>query len=358
MGKTHYIIPVFIPHRGCPFDCIFCNQKKITGLDKDLTAEMIEEQINRYIKTIPQVNNKHVEIAFYGGSFTGIEVSKQSELLSVAYNWKCKGNVKDIRVSTRPDYINIPTMELLKRYGVSIVELGVQSMSPDVLEKSGRGHTDIDVIKAAEMIKSYGVKLGLQMMLGLPGDTFDKDIMTAEALIDMKPDFVRIYPTLVIKGTVLEKKYLCGQYSPLSLNGAIAIAKEVYLRFKKNNIPVIRIGLQPTEELMTGRDVVAGPFHPSFRYLVESEVAKDFLESALAKNGVENTEEIIIKAHNRFISNIVGHKKSNIQYLLNRFKLGKIKTITDDSLPDKTINITYCKQQLTYDLFQYIHNAI
>ena len=212
MGKRHFIIPIFIPHKGCPFDCVFCNQKRITGLQKDVTADEVEEHIIKYMDTIPEHIEKHIEIAFYGGSFTGIELNIQKELLSVAYGWKKCGVVKDIRISTRPDYINSFILQHLKEYGVSIIELGVQSMSDYVLEKSGRGHSAQDVFMASKLIKKWDIKLGLQMMLGLPGDSVDQALKTADDLISLNPDFVRIYPTLVIKDTFLENEYYKGRF--------------------------------------------------------------------------------------------------------------------------------------------------
>lgn len=358
MSKTHYIIPIFIPHKGCPFDCVFCNQRKITGFDMEPTADFIDRQISNYYDTIPDPLSKNVEIAFYGGSFTGIKIEKQIELLNVAYSWKIKGFIKDIRISTRPDYIDNSIMELLKNFGVSVIELGVQSMDDQVLEKSGRGHTAMDVLEAVKIIKGHQIKLGLQMMLGLPGDSYEKDVCTSELLINLNPDFVRIYPTLVIKNTNLEKQFNEGSYIPLTMNEAIDIAKVILIKFQKKRIPVIRIGLQPTEELLSKGDVVAGPFHPSFRQLVESAAVKDFLEKIFSKLDIKEMDHITLQTNNRFLSSIVGQKRSNIDFLKKRFRFRNIKIITNNDLSEKQVILTHNSKQELWDYCEFINHSI
>lgn len=358
MSKKHYIIPIFIPHIGCPFDCVFCNQRKITGFDLEPNADFIDKQISRYYETIPDPLTKNIEIAFYGGSFTGIKIEKQMELLSVANSWKINGFINEIRISTRPDYIDNSTLELLKNFGVSIIELGVQSMDDQVLEKSERGHTAMDVIRAVKIIKNHSLKLGLQMMLGLPGATYEKDVCTSELLITLNPDFVRIYPTLVIKNTSLEKQFIEGKYKPLTLYETIAIAKVVLIKFQQNNIPVIRIGIQPTEELLAQGDVIAGPFHPSIRQLVESAATKDFLTEIFSQLEIKEADHIVLQTNNRFLSLIVGHKKNNIDYLKKKFMIRNIEIITNNVLPDKEIIISYNAKQELFDYNQFINNIV
>ncbi|WP_432665134.1 radical SAM protein [Wukongibacter baidiensis] len=338
MSKKNYIIPVFVPHHGCPFDCIFCNQKKITGLDTVLTGNQIEEQIMEYSESIGEKEDKHIEIAFFGGSFTGINIEKQKEFLAIANKWYEKGYIDDIRLSTRPDYIDEDILSYLKEYNVSIIELGVQSLDNEVLEKSYRGHSIDDVYKASKLIKKRGFKLGLQMMVGLPGDDYEKSMVTAKKIISYKPDFVRIYPTLVIRGTKLEELLLEDKYRPLELDEAVATCKELYKLFYENRIPIIRIGLQPTENIMSGKDVAAGPFHPSFRQLVECEIYKEAIDESISLyNGkVENLEVII---NPKSISNLVGMKKSNIIFLKDKYDIENIKITKDSNLPKKQLKI-------------------
>ena len=226
MGRRYFIIPIFVPHLGCPHDCVFCNQKRITGLSTDITIEDARRIIEEHLATFPK-ENRTVEVAFFGGSFTGIDRSIQESLLSLAYSYKESGRIDGIRLSTRPDYIDEAILDLLTKYGVDTVELGVQSLDEEVLYKSGRGHNREVVYKAAELIKSYGINLGLQMMLGLVDDTREKSINTAKELIALDPYCVRIYPTLVIKDTYLEKLYLNKEYRPLTVEEAVDWASDI-----------------------------------------------------------------------------------------------------------------------------------
>ncbi|MDF2545745.1 MAG: radical protein [Anaerosolibacter sp.] len=332
MKKKHYIIPIFVPHHGCPFDCIFCNQKKITGQNNGLSAAEVDERINQFISTIPEPLSQHIEIAFFGGSFTGIEIGHQRKLLSTAAKWKEKGYIRDIRISTRPDYIDEEIMNLLIKYSVSIIELGVQSMDDEILIKSCRGHRANDVVHAVSLIRTYDIQLGLQMMIGLPGDTREKIDYTADHIIALKPDFVRIYPTVVIRDTSLEQMYLSGSYLPFDLDEAVHICKNLLLRFNDAHIPIIRLGLQVTETVAIGKEVVAGPFHPAFRQLVESAVYKDVLDRTCINEEIHDRKTIEIQVHSRYISSLVGQKKSNIEYVRNKYNIGYTRIFPNDSL--------------------------
>lgn len=319
------IIPIFVPHKGCPHDCIFCNQTRITGLSTDMTSQKARIIIEEALKTIkPQAD---VEIAFFGGSFTAIEAEYQEDLLALAKEYKDKNLVKDIRLSTRPDCIDIEKLERLKKYGVTIIELGVQSMDDEVLEQSIRGHKKDVVYKASELIKSYDFRLGLQMMLGLPADTEEKCINTAREFIKIGPSFVRIYPTLVIRETGLEVEYLSGTYKPFSLDKSVEICKKLMVLFRVNNIDIIRVGLQATDDIQDGVDVIAGPNHPAFRELVMSQMIRDYLSYVLPNK----FDVICIEAANKNISTIVGNKRSN-RYFINekykaRFKVSVAKSL-------------------------------
>ncbi|WP_297134733.1 elongator complex protein 3 [Terrisporobacter sp.] len=311
------IIPIFVPHRGCPHDCIFCNQKKITGVSTDVTSEEARNIIEEYLPTIPKDAN--VEIAFFGGSFTAIDEKTQNELLSVAKEYVDKGLVSDIRMSTRPDCISIDILNRLKEYKSSIIELGVQSLDAKVLHDSARGHDIESVINSAHLIKDSGIKLGLQMMVGLPSDTEEKCIETAKKFIELDPHCVRIYPTLVVKDTGLETLLNRGEYTPFTLKESIQIVKKLLVLFYVNNINVIRVGLQATEDIQLGKGIVDGPYHPAFRELVEGEMIKDYLHYLVIQN--KTVSQIEIKTNNKNISKVVGNKRSNKVFFKDNFNI-------------------------------------
>ena len=313
--KKEYIIPIFVPHLGCPNDCTFCNQKKISGQTKNVKAEDVKNTIEYYLNNFKD-DNKYIEVAFFGGSFTGIDVDKQKELLSVAYEYIKNKRIDSIRISTRPDYINKEILKMLKSYGVKTIELGVQSTNDYILNKSKRGHTFEDVKKASKLIRKNGFILGHQMMVGLPESTRQDEINTAKDLIKLKPKIVRIYPVLVIKGTQLEKDYESGEYTPLTVEQAVETAKDLLVLFNKKKINVIRIGLQNTNEITDPNSkksqVVAGPYHPAFRQLVESRLWYDNIANEIKKVN-SNVSHIQIDVNPSDINNAVGHKRINIE---------------------------------------------
>ncbi|MEW9122515.1 MAG: radical SAM protein [Thermotaleaceae bacterium] len=359
MGKKHYIIPVFVPHKGCPYDCVFCNQKKITGQKEEISAQKVDQQIRQYLSTMSEKKDLDVEVAFYGGSFTGIEQHRQAELLAVAQKWKKRGVIKDVRISTRPDYIDQSILSFLTSFGVTIIELGVQSMDIGILETSCRGHSPRDVILASKAIQEKGIFLGHQIMIGLPGDTMDTLMNTADAIVDLKPDFVRIYPTLVIKDTHLEMMYLNKSYQPMTLEDAIIAAKNLMLKFLKYDIPVIRLGLQPTEDITLGKEVIAGPIHPSFRQLVEGEIYRNMLEIIFKKLRLEKNEHIEIQGNDGSISPLVGQSRRNIKYLQKEFQLKKITIRRNNNLEKGTIVVQKNSNMLfTYSMKEYASNTI
>lgn len=342
MNNKIKIIPIFVPHVGCKNDCVFCNQKKITGkgsvhVDSRYAIDIVEE----FIKTID--DNTETELAFFGGSFTAIDIKLQSELLQVGKFYKDKGTVQKIRISTRPDAIDNDILKLQKKYGVDIIELGIQSLDDNVLKKSNRGHTKMDCFNAGRLIKEYGFQLGHQIMPGLPGSSPETDIKTAIDSIELKPDMVRIYPTLIIKDTELLNMYESGLYIPLSLDAAIELTAQIYSLYMANNINVIRIGLQNTDTINEDNDVVGGPFHPAFRQLVEERIYLSSLESQLISKDLGKSS-IRINADYKIISNITGQNKSNIIKLKNKFNIKKIsfsnsenKNLIEIYLDDKKI---------------------
>lgn len=319
MSKKHYIIPIFIPHRGCPHDCIFCNQKKITGHSDDITEQQAENIIEEYLKTIDP-KNATVEIAFFGGSFTGIPKEDQDKFLALANKYLKEGRIHSIRLSTRPDYINKDIVDNLKKYEASIVELGIQSMDEDVLAVAQRGHTAQDVVNAIRLLKKEGFTVGAQLMVGLPGDSEHKALETVKKVIELKPDIARIYPVLVIKDTYLEEMYNEGLYKPLTIEEAVSISKKMLICLEREGIKVIRIGLQPTDDLQLGGNVVAGPYHPSMRQLVDAQIFRDMIIHLLESNLECVSNEIMIICNPKDFSTVLGQKRSNHAFLRNMFK--------------------------------------
>lgn len=333
MSKLN-IIPIFVPHYGCPLNCVFCNQKKITGVSTDISSKVVNDTILEYLSYFKRKDN--VEVAFYGGSFTAIEMDIQKDLLSVAFNYKKMGYIRNIRLSTRPDCINEEILDNLKNYGVDIIELGVQSLDNDVLTMSNRGHNALCVYESSKLIRDYGFKLGLQQMIGLPGDNFNKSYFTAKEFVRLKPFCVRIYPTLVIKDTALEYDLNNGLYDPLSLGDSISIVSDILHIYYLNNIEVIRVGLQPTENINYNADLLAGPFHPAYRQLVEANYLLNSLENYFIDK-VTN-EEVLIYANGRNISNISGQKSANKNKLITDLKLKKL-TLRQKDLDNFSLEI-------------------
>ncbi len=266
-----------------------------------------------------------VEIGFYGGSFTGISREEQQWYLEIGLSYIKSGKVKQLRLSTRPDYINYDILDFLSGYGVKTIELGAQSLDDQVLNCSNRGHNMETVIKASKMIREKGFSLGIQTMIGLPEDTREKAINTAKTVISITPDIVRIYPTLVIRDTFLQKIYEAGKYKPLSLEEAVDISAQLLELYEENNINVIRIGLQPTESISETGEVVAGPFHPAFRQLVQSRLMRNKLEKYFRENELFNVKEINIECSPKNMSDIIGQKRENLRKIMNEFNIGNIK---------------------------------
>lgn len=335
--KKEYIIPIFVPNLGCPNDCTFCNQEKISGEKTNVTAKDVKKTIDYYLDNFRD-SNKYVEVAFFGGSFTGIDREIQIELLEAAYEYIKNKKVNSIRISTRPDYINKDILKMLKKYKVKTIELGVQSTNNYILNKSKRGHTFEDVKKASKLIRRYRFRLGHQMMVGLPESTEIDEINTAKDLIKLKPKIVRIYPVLVIKGTELEKEYEDGEYKPLTVEQAVERCKEITYMFRNKRINVIRIGLQNTDEITSpeqdGSEVVAGPFHPAFRQLVEGSMWYDSIAEKI-KNINAKVKKVEIVVNPNDSNNAIGHKKENIQRLKEFYDVEVVIKSDEEVKPGK-----------------------
>ncbi|MGL6099998.1 MAG: elongator complex protein 3 [Fusobacteriaceae bacterium] len=333
----HYNIPIFINHVGCPNSCVFCSQQKINGVETDISPEEVDKIIEEYLNYFPE--KAHIEVAFFGGTFTGISIELQKKYLEVVKPYIDSGRVEGIRLSTRPDCIDDKILIQLKENGVKVIELGVQSLNQEVLDLTERNYPVSAVEESVKKIKEYGIQLGIQLMIGLPGSDSEKDYLTAQKALEMNPDMIRIYPSLVLKDTEMENMYREGRYFPLNLESAIEISKKIYALFITNNINVIRVGLQPSDDLRADGVIVAGPFHPAFRELVEGEIYYDFLKDILEKEG---RLDIICNEKNR--SKIIGNKGKN----RDRFKK-KINIKTELEIAEDKISINgkiYTKHEI------------
>lgn len=321
--KKEYIIPIFVPHLGCKKCCTFCNQRTISGEQKDVTAEDVTDTIEYYLKNFKN-NNQIVEVAFFGGSFTAIDIKKQEELLQAVQPYINDKRVNYIRLSTRPDAIDKNILKMLKQYHVKVIELGVQSSNNYILARCKRGHSFEDVKKSSKMIRWYGFKLGHQVMVGLPESNEKDDIQTAKDSIKLKPKMVRIYPVLVIKNTELEEEYKKNDFIPLNVKQAVERSKEMVKLYRKKGIHVIRVGLQNTDSISEigskESEVISGPYHPAFGQLVEDSIWYDKIVEEIKKINAK-VIRVKIKANEEDINNIIGHKKENIEKLKDTYAL-------------------------------------
>lgn len=315
--KKNYTIPIFTPEKACPFRCIYCNQYSIANKTKAPTIEEVKATLEKYLKTFPPYGTKRV--GFFGGNFTGMPIEEQNQYLETVLPYVKSGEIESIMLSTRPDYISEEILINLKKYHVETIELGVQSLDPEVLIKSGRGHNTDVVKKSATLISKNGFKLGLQMMIGLPGDTLEKSMKTAQEIIDLGAHCTRIYPTLVIQDTLLETIYKSGEYTPLSLEQAVEWSKHIIKLFIENKVTILRIGLHPSEGLINGNSLVAGPFHVSFKELVLSALWKEIIEKKLFKKNLASGK-LTIEVPEKSINAAIGYKSVNKKEWLQRFK--------------------------------------
>jgi len=332
------IIPVFIPQAGCPHGCIFCNQRAITGAAGPLpTSNDIRLRVHEFLgyKKAARIG---VELSFYGGNFLGLPEKIIRELLDQASEFVKAGQIDGIRFSTRPDTVEADRLDLLSSYPVSTVELGVQSMDDGVLRQAGRGHTAEDTTKAVRLLKKTKYRIGLQIMTGLPGDTALLCLQTARKIIPLKPDFARIYPTLVISGSPLAELYRQGRYAPQSMGACISLLKNLVPLFKENGIPVIRMGLQASDGLDDPAVVIAGPYHPALGHIVYSEMMLDTAISALSA-GPPPGQTVTITVHPRSLSRMQGLNKTNIAMLKQRFKIETLHLKTDSSLDADDVRV-------------------
>ena len=341
------IVPVFLPHAGCPHRCVFCNQNAITSAPSGLPSESeLESAIGQFLSYTLK-RHSTTQIAFFGGNFLGLDIAVVEAFLRLAQRFVRDGRVDSIRFSTRPDTIGRKRLDVLAGYSVRTVELGVQSMVDDVLRQSRRGHTAAQTAAAVKLLRTEGYAVGLQMMVGLPGDSGDRALETAHRLVDLQPDFVRIYPTVVLKGSRLAEWYRAGRFRPLSLESAVELVKAIYVIFYRHDIPVVRMGLQEAGDMAEEDAVLAGPFHPAFGHLVHAAL---FLEMArrLLSHREERAVTITLKTHPRSISKMKGLKLSNINVLRGQFNLRSLTVEPDPTLPEDGLRLNDDETGVTY----------
>ena len=327
------VIPIFIPHEGCPHRCLFCNQHDISGQTRPTDGREVGLAIERWLEQSRSAPDRRVQVALYGGSFTALPEHRQIEMLAAVRPYVDRGLVHDIRLSTRPDCIDEPGLNLLARYGVTIIELGVQSCDETVLRRAGRGHGSAVVAEAAGLIRARGFRLGIQLMLGLPGQRFCSLRATVGQVIDLGPEFVRLYPVLVLRGSGLERLYHSGAFRPLSLARAVAQAAWMKKRFDAEGIGVVRMGLQPTGELE--RALVTGPYHPAFGELVMARLMLQQTRRRLAGVAAEHPVTLVIAERDRSV--FQGQRGANLWRLRQLGLDRRFVLRTDPHQPRQTV---------------------
>ena len=331
MSARESIIPVFVPHLGCPNDCVFCNQRRISGSTVPAAARDVDKAIED-AAALPRTGAKR-QLAFYGGSFTAIPIHEQTALLAAAKAHLDRGDIDSIRLSTRPDAIDGAVLKRLAEYGVETVELGAQSMCDEVLLRSGRGHMSEDTVKAAKLVKDAGFTLILQMMTGLPGSDDARDIQTARSIAALHPDGVRIYPTVILRDTPLCDLWQAGKYREHTVEDAVRVCARILPIFENAGIPVIRLGLNPSDEL-SGGAAVGGAYHPALGELVRSRLWRDKAEAILS--GIEPGADVVLGVSANRISVMTGQHRANLSYLQERFSLRSVRVCASD-VPDGEI---------------------
>lgn len=351
------IIPMFIPHLGCPNDCVFCNQRAITARQEPVSPEDVRRRAEEYLPTLSERGLSRIEIAFFGGSFTGIPMEEQSACLAVAKEYKESGKIQGIRISTRPDYIDDEILTNLKEYGVDTIELGVQSFDDKVLRLANRGHDAACVYKSAEKIHEYGFELGIQLMIGLPGDTVERSVWSAGEAVSLKPAVARLYPTVILKDTRLYHDYQAGRFTPFTSEEMICAAKEMYKTFSAAGVAIIRVGLKSTDLICDSEEsaAVPGTYHPAFRQLVCARIAREELEAQLGeilktvrefqlqREDVKQLPEseterlrVLFFSSGTSFSNMIGNRGENRRYFQERYPKLEFRFCRDDSLPEET----------------------
>ena len=339
----HYNIPIFLPELACPYRCVYCNQFSITGNDDIVKPEDVKNIIDSHLASFKE-ENRFVEVAFFGGNFTGLPVKMQNDYLKVVQPYLDKNLVHGIRCSTRPDYISLQRVKEIKHLGMRNIELGAQSTNDEVLKHCKRGHTYNDIVEASQIILSEGITLGLQMMIGLPYDSEEKDFQTAKDIVNLGAKETRIYPCIVVKDTELETLYRNGEYKALSINEAVSRSSKLYSYFIENQVKVLRIGLHQSDEL-DKEGYVAGPYHKNFAEMVFSHIWKEKFENLKISESENLKKDIIINVPASQINHAIGWNGENKRMLLDRFdkvefKANDKRLKTKDEDDDFTFTIT------------------
>ncbi len=332
MLHKNLIYPVFLPHAGCPFQCVYCNQRAVASLDfrnKDIN-DLVESRLKAYSIEIEK-SGRPGEIAFFGGTFTALPPVLMEFILSAAAILLRQGIFTGIRFSTRPDCMGEEVVRLLSKYPVRTVELGVQSMSDTVLKASRRGYFAKSVLDAAERVRDKGWDLGIQLMAGLPGDTRELFLESVRAVIGMSPDFLRIYPTLVLEGTQLAESFKTGMYTPLSIDEAVEWVTTAYSLAVETGIPLARMGLHADPALEKPGVVLGGPYHPAFGHLVKCRWWRERVDLKISVSREFVGSHILLRTAPNQISDVIGHKKSNLQYWKQKWDI-EVKVIGEASL--------------------------
>ena len=336
--KRVLVVPIFIPNEGCPYRCIYCQQEKITSQSVHPVDEStIKQTLHNAINATGFDASREPEIAFYGGTFTRLSVRRMKEMLEAAAPFLGEGLFKSIRVSTRPDSLQEEQLHLMRKLGVATVELGAQSMDDGVLELSRRGHTARDTVESVHLLKDHGFKVGIQLMPGLPGDSEDIFAKTVDEVIKLRPNMVRLYPTLVIKGTELATWYMEHRYHPLSLDAAVRICHGSCVRLEQKGIPVIRIGLMSSPTLLLSDEIVAGPWHGAFGFLVRSAIHQEKIASCLPRWGLAG--QIRLRVPSAEIPLVRGYKNRGLRLIEEKTGARVVGTIGDDAVPSGQVRV-------------------
>lgn len=309
----HYNIPIFLPELACPFRCVYCNQFSITGKQQLPDIQDVKNTINKYLDSFKETD-RFVEVAFFGGNFTGLPEKMQDDFLKIVQPYLEKGVIDGIRCSTRPDYIDEKRVKILKSFGMKNIELGAQTTNDEILRKCGRGHSFQDIENASQIIVDEGITLGLQMMLGLPFDSFENDMQTARDIVRLGAKETRIYPCIVVKDTELERMYKNGEYKPLALDEAVEQSATLYEYFTENDVKVLRLGLHTSDDL-NGEALIAGPYHKNFAEMVFSRLWGRKFDKI-----DEKTDKIVIEVPEDQLNHAIGYQGENKKKLQERYK--------------------------------------
>lgn len=346
--KKRAIIPVFLPRAGCPEPgCVYCNQSLLTDLDEIRSPEQVSEFVSNSLQKISRKKYPEVEVGFYGGSFSALPLALQERYLKAIEPFLSDGRIVAVRISTRPDFVTPATLELLKKYKGETIELGIQSFCDEVLHLSGRGYDVNSAIRSAQLVSKFGFKLGIHLMLGLPGDTPQKSLASAKTAISLRPEFVRLHPTLVLSNTRLEEMFRTGKYHPWDEETIFSTLTKMIILFEEAGINVIRVGLQPSQRLIAEGSVVAGLFHPALRelcevYLLVEKILQKIKHQKPHLPVQEHSVRVLVSG--KTYKKLISHKKQGIIWLKNRLIASGMEDsqiLKDDSLSGEEVKIIY-----------------